>query len=206
MKFRQEFHISEPPATVWRFIEQPLRVAECIPGVESAEALEDGRLSVRATQKLGPMSATFEAKIRITERVQEERLAFSSTGKAVRGAIGNFRSDNIVTLKANGGGTDIVVEGEAALAGVLGTVGNSIVTKQAEKATAEFAANLERALSGEAVPENAPRSKTGAMAASPKAAPHQIAQPPRDPWAKVAAIFSVAATIIGVIILIKVFA
>ncbi len=199
MKFRQEFHISEPPATVWRFFEQPLRVAECIPGVESAEALDDDRLSVRATQKLGPMSATFEAKIRITGRLQEERIAFSSTGKAVRGAIGNFRSDNIVTLKANGDGTDIAVEGEAALAGVLGTVGNSIVTKQAKKVTAEFARNLERALSGEAAPDQATRPETAA-------APQAAAPQPRDPWVKVAAIFSVAASVIGLIILIKIFA
>ena len=198
MKFRQEFHIAEPPATVWRFIDQPLRVADCIPGVESAEALEDDRLLVRATQKLGPMSTTFEAKIRIPERIEEERIAFSSTGKAVRGAIGNFRSDNIVTLKANSGGTDIAVEGEAALAGVLGTVGNSIVTKQAAKVTAEFARNLERALSGDAAPEVAPRPETAAITA-----PHAAAPPVRDPWVKVAALFSVAATVIGLIILIK---
>ncbi len=195
MKFRQEFHIAQPPAVVWRYIEQPLRVADCIPGVESAEEIGEDRLSVQATQKLGPMSTTFAAKIRITERVAEERIAFSSTGKAVRGAIGNFRSDNIVTLKANGGGTDIAVEGEAALAGVLGTVGNSIVTKQAKKVTAEFARNLERALTGDDAPAAAP------AAAAPQAAPAQA--PARDPWVKVAAIFSIAATIIGLIILIK---
>jgi carbon monoxide dehydrogenase subunit G len=203
MKFRQEFHISEPPGTVWRYIEQPLRVADCIPGVESAEEMDDGRLLVRATQKLGPLSTTFEAKIRITERIEEERIAFSSTGKAVRGAIGNFRSDNIVTLKANGGGTDIVVEGETALAGVLGTVGNSIVTKQANKVTAEFADNLERALSGDTAPEGASRPEQVAVTASPTAALRAAAQPPHDPWVKVAAVFSVAATIIGLIILIK---
>jgi uncharacterized protein len=200
MKFRQEFHISEPLATVWKFFDQPLRVTDCIPGVNSAEVLEDDRLLVRATQKLGPMSTTFEAKVRITERVHEERIAFSSTGKAVRGAIGNFRSDNIVTLKPNGGGTDVAVEGEAALAGVLGTVGNSIVTKQAAKVTAEFARNLERTLSGEATQENAARPETSA-----KVAPQEVLRPPRDPWVKVAAIFSVAATIIGLIILIKIF-
>ena len=196
MKFRQEFHIAAPPTTVWRFFEQPLRVADCIPGVDSAEEIGEDRLSVQATQKLGPLSTTFEAKIRITERVAEERIAFSATGKAVRGAAGNLRSDNVVTLKANGGGTDIVVEGEAALAGVLGTVGNSIVNKQAEKVIDEFARNLERALSGDAAP-------AAAFAATPQAVPAQALAPARDPWVKVAAVFSIAATIIGLIILIK---
>ncbi len=195
MKFRQEFHIAEPPVTVWRFIEQPLRVADCIPGVQASKDIGDDRLSVQATQKLGPMSTTFEAKIRITERIPEERISFSATGKAVRGAIGNFRSDNTVTLKANGSGTDIAVEGEVVLAGVLGTVGNSIVTKQAEKVTTEFARNLERALSGDVAPT------ITATATAPASIPQ--AEPVRDPWVKVAGVFSIAATIIGLIILIK---
>ena len=195
MKFRQEFHIAAPTVTVWRFVEQPLRVADCVPGVQSSEDIGSDRLSVQVTQKLGPMSTTFEAKIRITERVPEERIAFSATGKAVSGAIGNFRSDNIVTLRANGDGTDIAVEGEVALAGVLGTVGSSIVTKQAEKVTTEFARKLERALSGDAAPTVA--ATTAAPAAIPQVAPV------RDPWVKVAAVFSIAATIIGLIILVK---
>ena len=195
MKFRQEFHIAAPPVTVWRFIEQPLRVADCIPGIKSSEDIGGDRLSVQATQKLGPMTTTFEAKIRITERLPEERISFSATGKAVRGAIGNFRSDNVVTLKANGSGTDIAVEGEVVLAGVLGTIGNSIVTKQAEKVTIEFAHNLERALSGDAAPTIA------ASATAPASITKAV--PVRDPWVKVAAFFSIATTIIGLVILIK---
>ena len=61
--------------------------------------------------------------------------------------------------------------------------------------TAEFARNLERALTGDDAPAAAP------AAAAPQAAPAQA--PARDPWVKVAAIFSIAATIIGLIILIK---
>lgn len=149
MKFRHEFRIRETDDKVWRFLEQPLRVAECIPGVEKAELLDGDRdsLSVRATQKLGPMSTTLEAKVRITERVERERIAFTSTGKAVRGAVGNFRAENAVTLARVGDETLIVVEGEVALAGVLGSVGSAVINKQAAKATAAFANNLEQALS-----------------------------------------------------------
>lgn len=196
MKFRQEFHVPAPPAAVWRFIEKPLRVANCIPGVESAEDIGGDRFSVLATQKLGPMSTTFEAKIRITERIEGERIAFSSTGKAVRGAIGSFRSDNIVTLEASGDGTDIAVEAEAALAGVLGTVGNAIVSKQAQKVTAEFAHNLEQALSGDV-------TRAASHAPTQQASPAPAPAPAGDPWVKVAAIFSATATMIGLIILIK---
>ena len=41
MKFHQEFRVPEPLSKVWLFFEQPLRVAECIPGFEKAVPLED---------------------------------------------------------------------------------------------------------------------------------------------------------------------
>ncbi|MDE0202837.1 MAG: SRPBCC domain-containing protein [Rhodospirillaceae bacterium] len=149
MKYRHEFRVREPRDRVWLFFEQPLEAAQCMPGVEEAQPLEseDDTYSVRATQKLGPMSTTFQAKVRITERVTGARIAFTATGKAVRGAVGNFRAQNTVTLTETGGETCVAVEGEVALAGVLGTVGSAVINKHAAKVTAEFATNLERALS-----------------------------------------------------------
>ena len=149
MKYRHEFRVREPRDKVWLFFERPLKVAQCLPGVEEAEPLEgeDDAYSVRATQKLGPMSTTFQAKVRITERVAGARIAFTATGKAVRGAVGNFRAQNAVTLTDEGGETCVAVEGEVALAGVLGTVGSAVINKHAAKVTAEFARNLEQALS-----------------------------------------------------------
>ena len=152
MKFRHEFRVRESSDKVWRFFERPLDVARCIPGVEKAEALEEDTLSVRATQKLGPMSTTFQAKVRITERVHGERIEFTATGKALRGAVGNFRAQNAVTLIPAGDETCVAVEGEVALAGVLGTVGSAVINKQAAKTTAAFACNLQQALSAAGEP------------------------------------------------------
>ncbi len=165
MKYHHEFRVRASGDTVWRFFEQPLEVARCMPGVEEAEPLEsdEDSYSVRATQKLGPMSTTFRAKVRITERVAGARIAFTATGKAVRGAVGNFRAQNTVTLTKAGGETCVAVEGEVALAGVLGTVGNAVIVKHAAKVTAEFAANLEQALSAADDPRAETRPEEAAV-------------------------------------------
>ena len=165
MKYRHEFRIRASGDTVWRFFERPLEVARCMPGVEEAKPLEgeDDSYSVRATQKLGPMSTTFQAKVRITERVPGARIAFTATGKAVRGAVGNFRAQNAVTLTEAGGETCVTVEGEVALAGVLGTVGSAVINKHAARVTAEFAANLEQALSAADEPSAALRPEEAAV-------------------------------------------
>ena len=165
MKFRHEFRVRESGDKVWRFFEQPLEVARCIPGVETAEPLEgeDNSYSVRAIQKLGPMSTTFQAKVRIVERVAGKRIAFTATGKAVRGAVGNFRAQNAVTLTEAGGETCVSVEGEVALAGVLGSIGSAVINKHAAKVTAAFACNLEQALSAADQPYAGPRPEEAAV-------------------------------------------
>ena len=211
MKYLQEFDVAESVENVWAFFEHPARVAECIPGVDKVDVLDNDNLSVRVTQRVGPMAATFDAKVHITERVREERIQFTSTGKAVRGAAGHFRATNSVLLKPVGNQTHVVVEGEAALAGALGSVGQKIITKQAEKVTAAFANNLERALSGEtavdpsATPDRRQSAAKGAreegMPGSVMAGRPVVVGPASDRWAKIAAAFSGTAVILGLIIL-----
>ena len=97
------------------------------------------------------MTATFDAKITVVERVPGELIRFNAVGKSVRGAIGNVRTSNAVRLRADEDGTLVTVEGDVILAGALGSVGQKVVAKQAAKVTADFAANLQAALGGEVV-------------------------------------------------------
>src|SRR4051812_36461472 len=120
MKLREEFEVAEPVATVWTFFEQPERVAQCVPGVEQLTVITPDDIDVRLTQSIGPMTATFAAKVTIVERVQEKLIGFTATGKSVRGAMGNVRATVSVQLEPLGDRTLVMVEGDVALAGGLG--------------------------------------------------------------------------------------
>lgn len=202
MKFRQEFEVREPVSAVWFYFDQPARVAGCIPGVEHVEVIDADHLIVRATQKVGPIGATFESKVHITERIDEKRIQFTSTGSAVRGAIGNFRATNTVHLAAVEGGTRVVVEGEAALAGVLGSIGQKIIMRHADKVTEEFARNLENALSG----TSAAKGDVASVAAPAGIVTARRAMPTRpaasgDVWSKASAVFGGLSFVVSLIIL-----
>jgi carbon monoxide dehydrogenase subunit G len=203
MKFHQAFDVNQDIAKVWSFFEQPVRVTECIPGVDSVEVLDADTLSVRVTQTLGPLSATFESKVHITERVHEERITFTSTGKAVRGAIGHFRASNTVFLEPQDGRTHVKVAGDAALAGALGSVGQKIIMKQADKITVAFARNLEAALSGVPQGERPPAKRAAALQIKPApvAAGLVAVGPAGQNWSKASAILSGLAVLIGLLIL-----
>ena len=164
MKFNQSFEVNQPKERVWSFLDDPKQVAKCVPGVESVEEIEPDLFVVTVTQSVGPFSATFEARLQITEKVAGERIALKATGKAVRGAMGNFRAESVVSLHDAGEGPQVKVDSEAALAGVLGSVGQKVIARQAEKITGEFAQNLERQLGGEVTEATAASGESGAAA------------------------------------------
>jgi uncharacterized protein len=223
MKMQQEFTVSEPVAAVWKFFDEPEAVAGCLPGVEQVTVLDEDNVQVRATQSLGPMTATFDAKVTVLERVTDELIRFRATGKSVRGAVGNLRTENTVRLHAVADGTSVVVDGDLVLAGALGSVGQKVVSRQAAKVTAEFAANLQRALNGEsAAPAGPVTGRDGVLqpaGAGPgrtarwpriwpdgrddRAAPAGPAGPSGDRWGKAAVALSGASVVLSALILIR---
>jgi carbon monoxide dehydrogenase subunit G len=214
VKLREEFEVAEPVASVWTFFEQPEAVAQCVPGVEQLTVVTPDDIDVRLTQSVGPMTATFAATVKIVERVPEKLIAFTATGKSVRGAMGNVRATVTVQLEPVGDRTVVLVEGEVALAGALGSVGQKVVAKQAGKVTAQFSRNLEAALGGgTAAPTDPARAATPAdtaRAATPAAARPAAARtlPPvteapaaADPWPKVAAALSAVSVLLSLVAL-----
>lgn len=222
MKLREQFEVAQPVGSVWTFFEQPERVAQCVPGVEQLTVVSDDDIDVRLTQSIGPMTATFAAKVLITERVAEKLIAFTATGKSVRGAVGNVRASVSVQLEPLGDRTSVTVEGDAALAGALGSVGQKVVAKQAGKVTTQFARNLEQALGGEvpgaqlaggqagggqALSGQAGTPATAATGQRSASRPSLVSLPPvsdpprRDPWPKIAAALSAVSVVLGVIAL-----
>jgi uncharacterized protein len=200
VKLREEFRVAEQPESLWRFFEQPEAVARCMPGVESIQVVDDDNVHVRATQSIGPMSATFDAKVTVLERVPCERLRFRATGRSVRGAVGNVRAENSVLLEPDGDGTRVVVEGDVVLAGALGSVGQKVVAKQAGKVTAQFASNLQRALAGEQL---APLPTTGQRVGPGEVAAFPAPAAASDRWCKVAAGLSAASALLSLVAVLR---
>jgi uncharacterized protein len=208
VKLREEFEVAEPVASVWTFFEQPEAVAQCVPGVEQLTVVTPDDIDVRLTQSVGPMTATFAAKVTIVERVPEKLIGFTATGKSVRGAMGNVRATVTVTLQPMGERTVVAVDGDVALAGALGSVGQKVVAKQAGKVTAQFARNLEAALGGgrQDAGTTAPSAIGGPAAEATRPTlrslpPVSEPTPGADPWPKVAAALSAVSVLLGLIAL-----
>lgn len=150
MKVAESFVVTEPREVVWLVVGNVERVAACLPGVEQVTMEDSDRGSVRITQSLGPLTATFDARMQVTSRESGRAISFSATGRTIRGAAGNVRVTNSVYLEDEGvGATRIVLEADVAMGGMLGAVGTKVIARQASRAAKDFAINLEKALHAE---------------------------------------------------------
>ncbi len=165
MRVEQSFVIEQPPERVWDFFEDVAGVARCVPGVEAVEVVDDEHSNVRVRQSLGPMSATFDLSMKVVERVPVESIRFTAVGRTVAGAAGNLRTMNVGTLAPERDATRVSLASDLGLGGMIGSVGQKVVAKQAARITAEFAEALERALRGEA-PEDEPAPSTSSRSAA----------------------------------------
>ncbi len=154
--------IAEPRERLWEFFEQVDQVARCVPGVESVEVIDAENSKIRVTQAVGPMTATFDLKMRVTERRPQEHMQFTAVGRAVKGAAGNVRTTNTVRLAVVDEGTRVELESDLAMGGVLGSVGQKVVAKQAGEVTRQFSNALERAIKGEPEPAAPPQPEPAA--------------------------------------------
>lgn len=149
MKVAETFTVPAAREDVWRIVGQVDRVAACLPGVEGVDVADHDNATVRITQSLGPMTATFQARLNVTHRDPGRAIEFAATGRSVRGAAGNVRVTNVVRLEDAGpGATRVLLEADVALGGMIGAVGSKVVARQATKAAQEFAAALEREVRG----------------------------------------------------------
>lgn len=163
MKVAESFSIAEPPARVWTFFEDVERVARCVPGVEQVEHVAGDDYTAVVTQAVGPMTATFDLKLRITERREQELLQFTAIGRSVRGAGGSVRATNTVRLAPgdDGASTAVDVEADIAMGGVLGSLGQKVVARQVAAVTRAFSQALQQAISG------VPAASAGGAAGGP---------------------------------------
>lgn len=147
MQIQETFIVDAPPAAVWSFFEDIERVARCVPGVQSVEALGPDRYKVLATQKVGFISATFEMATVVESRAPLRSLALASVGKSVKGAVGHLHSKDRVDFEPTPeGGTRVMLTSEIAVGGMLGALGHKVIASKSKEITGQFALALQSAL------------------------------------------------------------
>jgi uncharacterized protein len=163
-RFEESFRVDAPRPLVWALLDDPARVAACVPGCEEVVAEGHDRFRARLRVKVGPLATTQRLTLTVTERAAPARLA--ATGQGEDGALGSrvsLRSAVELREAAGGAATDVTCRVEVQLTGRLATLGESVMRAKSEQMVRDFAGRLAAAIgtTGDAPTTVADRPATG---------------------------------------------
>lgn len=155
------------PATAFAFVQDPKRMAGCIPGCHDLKELVPGqRYSAILTNKVSFITLNFKVVVEVVKLEPPSAIEAKITGESL-GVVGRLAaSAGLRVADAGGGRTAITYTTDVGLTGKLGGLGQPVFKAKSVQLGAEFAANLKAAIEKAAAQPQAgtPASATVALA------------------------------------------
>ena len=123
---------------VWELLNDPERLAKCLPGAERLEPDGPDRYKVAMKFGIAALSGNFQGSVELADRKPPESLQMRIEG---RGAPGFMKGEGTILLRAKGQETEVKYEGEAQVGGVIASVGQRMIEAAAKKMVAQFFAS-----------------------------------------------------------------
>jgi carbon monoxide dehydrogenase subunit G len=146
MKINGTSVLHATPDKVWAAINDPTVLAGVIPGCEALNPLGEGHFGLTVSMGVAAIRGTYAGEVRLYDLVAPSSL----TGRAAgAGAPGTIDTTVAVTLSDAGDGTTrLDYDADAAVGGMVGGVGQRVLTSVAKKTAGLFFASIDDVLTG----------------------------------------------------------
>jgi carbon monoxide dehydrogenase subunit G len=136
MEMTGEQLIPLPQDATWKALNDPAVLKDCIPGCESIERVADNEYDVVLTAKVGPVSAKFKGRMKVTDSnpPHSYKLGFEGQG----GVAGFAKGESTVSLAPEGAGTRLTYSAQANVGGKLAQVGARLIDGVAKQLAGKF--------------------------------------------------------------------
>jgi carbon monoxide dehydrogenase subunit G len=149
MKIEGKFTMKAPIQKVWDFLLAPGTLANCIPGAEKMDQVDDKTYEGIVKQKVGPIGVKLQFTQTFVEVEPPKHLKAVGRGAALGGA-GTFSQETIVDMKeVSGGEVEIAYSSNVSMVGRIATFGERIMRAKVNKVGEQFIQNLQNALKKE---------------------------------------------------------
>ena len=160
MKLEATRQIAADRATVWAALLSPEVLKECVPGCQELTGNAEDGFEAVVVQKVGPVKATFQGTVTLSDRIEGESLTLSGEGKG--GAAGFAKGSADVRLEdGEDGGTALIYVVDAKVGGKLAQLGSRIIDSFARKMADQFFTRFQEAVEG---PSEEPAGEAAAEA------------------------------------------
>src|SRR5215831_10116167 len=171
IRIEKSFQIQEPLESVWAFLSDPRKVANCVPGAQVTEQIDEHTYKGLIKVQVGPSVTDYKGQAHI-ERLDHDSHEIEMVGKGQ-----DVRGKGSASMKMTGsvrslpqGGSEVVTVSEINVVGLLAQLGARMIHEVSNKMFEQFTANLRRELEKE-------RSKQIGSPASPAEEPGNEPQP-----------------------------
>ena len=136
MEMTGEQLIPLPQEATWKALNDPAVLKDCIPGCESVERVADDEYDVVLTAKVGPVSAKFKGRMRVTDADPPRAYKLSFEGQG--GVAGFAKGEADVALAPEDSSTRLKYAARATVGGKLAQVGARLIDGVAKQLAGKF--------------------------------------------------------------------
>jgi len=146
MKISGTSQLAAQREAVWQALVDPAVLVRTIPGCQRLESLGEDRYKMTVAAGVGAIKGVYDGEVRLTDQDRPGSFRMHARGAGAPGTIG---ADVLVTLADRpDGGTELTYDADAVVGGMIGGVGQRMLTGVSKKMAAEFFGNVEAVLTG----------------------------------------------------------
>ena len=157
MKVTGSATLHAPREKVWAALNDPAVLVRTIPGCQQLEEVGPDSYRMTITAGVASIKGTYQGEVALTDQDQPGAFTLRASGA---GAPGTVSADVQVTLEELDGGTRLGYDADAVVGGVIGGVGQRVLSGVAKKTAGEFFKAVDDVLTGKAPTVPAPREET----------------------------------------------
>jgi len=136
MEIKGEYRIAAPREKVFAALNDQAVLQACIPGCESLEKLSDTEMTAKVRLRIGPVSATFNGKVTLSDIDPPNGYRISGEGQG--GVAGFAKGGAVVRLADDSGVTVLTYDVDAQVGGKIAQVGARLISGTAKKLADQF--------------------------------------------------------------------
>ena len=144
MKFEGSYQLNAKIVDVWKNLNDPEVLKNCIDGCKEFQETKNNEFKTKIIIKLGPVNATFNSIINISNVIHQKSYAIEAKGNA--GSLGLASGKVNVILEDHGEMTTLNYEANSKINGKLAQLGSRLIDGSVRKNTESFFRNFENAL------------------------------------------------------------
>lgn len=191
MKVSGTATLHAPVERVWAALNDPAVLVRTIPGCERLEEVEPDAYKMTVTAGVASIKGSYAGDVRLTDLQEPHAFVLKASGA---GSPGTVSADVKVRLADGGDGTTTLsYDADAIVGGMIGGVGQRILSGVAKKTANEFFQAVDAVLNG-AAPSPEPQAEPGVYAA-----PARVVVPQGGDFVK-GAVFGATVALLGALV------